>query len=128
MLQPQTKERRNINRHRPMFSYIHVVESTITCSGCVPPAFRHGQERRRGTKRFARDGEGGRYCRCCTCRLLLPRPQKKHKQRSYATYFLVSPLSWALEPECEILIFMWSFGPKQGAQKRAMAMVLLAYK
>ena len=24
---------------------------------------------------------------------------------------LVSPLYWALEPECEILLFMWSFGP-----------------
>ena len=30
---------------------------------------------------------------------------------SYKTWLLVSPLYWALEPECQMLMFMWSFGP-----------------
>ena len=29
---------------------------------------------------------------------------------SYSTWFLVSLVYWALEPECEILMFVWSFG------------------
>ena len=33
------------------------------------------------------------------------------KPTYYKTVFLVSPLYWALKPEREILMFMWSFGP-----------------
>ena len=32
-------------------------------------------------------------------------------EASYQPWCLVSPLYWALEPECQILLFMWSFGP-----------------
>ena len=30
---------------------------------------------------------------------------------SYMPCVLISPLYWALEPECQILMFTWSFGP-----------------
>ena len=34
--------------------------------------------------------------------------------RIHQTWFLVSPLFWSLEPECKILMFLWSFGPLVG--------------
>ena len=86
-----------------------------------------------GTRRdvaepWLREGEQGRMRRRTRRALPVSRAPKDHINRGILQdLFLVSPFYWALESECEILMFMWYFRPLVSGLPSAVGVYMYIY-